>query len=75
MQLKPNIADLIARAGMGIGEFAELAGVDRTIFYRIGRPLRKKTAWLIANAYAQRTGSTPEQAYAQLISEAHDAAD
>jgi hypothetical protein len=69
MQLKPNITDLIARAGMGVGEFAELAGVDRTIFYRVGRPLRAKTAWLIANAYAGKTGITPEQAYAQLITQ------
>jgi len=73
--LKPNINDLIARAGLGIGEFAELAGVSRMIFYR-GRPLRPKTAWKIANTYAERTGITPEEAYTRLISaEADDATD
>jgi len=75
MELKPHIAELIARAGLGVAEFAELAGVDRSIFYRAGRPLRQKTAWLIANAYADKTGITPEQAYARLISENADAAD
>jgi hypothetical protein len=34
-------------------------GVERTIFYRVGRPLRAKTAWLIANA--DKTGITPER--------------
>ena len=75
MQLKENIAELIARAGLGVGEFAELAGIDRSIFYRTGRPLRQKTAWRIANAYAGKVGITPEQAYARLINEAGNAAD
>ena len=73
MQLKENVTELIARAGLGVGEFAELAGVDRSIFYRAGRPLRQKTAWRIANAYAGKTGITPEQAYARLIAEDGDA--
>jgi hypothetical protein len=69
MQLKPDIAEQLARAGLGIAEFAELAEVDRTIFYRVGRPLRPKTAWKIANAYASKTGITPDQACAQLIAQ------
>jgi hypothetical protein len=67
--IEANITDLLARAGLGIGEFAELAGVDRSIFYRAGRPLRPKTAWKIANAYAARATITPEQAYERLIAE------
>jgi hypothetical protein len=63
---------LIARAGLGVGEFAELAGVDRSIFYRVGRPLRASTAWKIANAYAGKVGVTPEEAYARLITSTGD---
>ena len=61
MILRSDITDQIARTGLGVGEFAELAGVSRVIFYRIGQPLRAKTAWLIANAYAERAGITPRR--------------
>ena len=69
-RLHDNAPSLIKRTGLSLAEFAREADIDRTILYRIGRPVRENTAWKIANTYARASGATPEQAYAQIIVEA-----
>lgn len=69
-RLNDNTHRLIERTGLTLTEFAQRADIDRTILYRIGRPLRGSTAWKIANAYAAAAGITPDDAYQLLIAEA-----
>ena len=68
-KLNEQTTKLIARTGLSLTEFATRADIDRSILYRIGRPLREATAWKIANTYAEAAGVTPDAAYAALIVE------
>jgi hypothetical protein len=71
--LRPRARDLISREGLSTTEFAELAGIDRSIFYRsvgVQGVMRQVTAWKIASAYAKIAGITEDEAWDTLISEA-----
>lgn len=72
-KLNEQTTKLIARTGLSLTEFATRADIDRSILYRIGRPLREATAWKIANTYAEAAGVTPDAAYAALIVEETEA--
>ncbi|NTU84331.1 MAG: hypothetical protein HGA45_34045 [Chloroflexales bacterium] len=76
--LKPEFAEIIAKAGFSITEFAAAAGVERTTLHALINPsqhpqrkggMMRTTAWKIANAYAGRAGVSAEDAYAKLLAE------
>jgi predicted transcriptional regulator len=68
-RLHESTHSLVERTGLSLSEFAQRADIDRSILYRIGRPVRGATAWKIANAYATAAGVTPDDAYKLLIVE------
>ena len=68
-KLNPEAHSLIAKTGLSLSDFAAQANIDRSILYRIGRTVRGSTAWKIARTLAAASGTTPEQAYAQIIVE------
>jgi transcriptional regulator with XRE-family HTH domain len=80
LQLSPDFPDLIARAGLSQRAFARRAGVSFSTIMGLvhteihpGRRggMQRRTAWLLAKAYAELVGVEPEDAFKTLIVE-HD---
>lgn len=80
LQLRPDFPDVIARAGRAQHAFARRAGVSVSTIMGLVHPeihpgrrggMQRRTAWLLANAYAELVGVEPEDAFKTFIVE-HD---
>ena len=83
LQLSPDFPDLIARAGLSQRAFARRAGVSFSTIMGLvhseihpGRRggMQRRTAWLLANAYADLAGIDADLAFRTLIVEERQAA-
>ncbi|NJM08406.1 hypothetical protein HC891_22870 [Candidatus Gracilibacteria bacterium] len=68
LQLSPEFPDLIARAGLSQRAFARRAGVSFSTIMGLVHPeihpgrrggMQRRTAWLLAKAYAELVGVEP----------------
>lgn len=66
-RLHDNTDRLNEHTGLTLTTFAQPADVDRSIRYRIGRPVRGSTAWKSARAYAATISISTEATTAQII--------
>jgi hypothetical protein len=80
LELTPQFPDLVARAGLSLRAFARRAGVGFSTIMGLLHPelhpgrrggMQRRTAWLLANAYAATVGIAPEAAFQLLIVERH----
>jgi transcriptional regulator with XRE-family HTH domain len=78
LHLNPAFPDLIARAGLSQRAFARRAGVSFSTIMGLVHPeihpgrrggMQRRTAWLLAKAYAEVTGIEAEEAFGILIIE------
>lgn len=78
LQLTNQFPDLIARAGLSQRAFARRAGVSFSTIMGLSHPdlhpgrrggMQRKTAWLLANAYADVAKMSPDEAFSLLIYE------
>src|SRR5262249_8633955 len=78
LHLTEHFPDLIARAGLSQRAFARRAGVSFSTIMGLVHPelhpgrrggMQRRTAWLIAQAYAPLAGIAPEAAFQLLIIE------
>ncbi len=78
LQLSPDFPDLIARAGLSQRAFARRAGVSFSTIMGLVHPeihpgrrggMQRRTAWLLANAYADLAGIDADLAFRTLIIE------
>jgi hypothetical protein len=78
LQLSPEFPDLIARAGLSQRAFARRAEVSFSTIMGLVHPeihpgrrggMQRRTAWLLAKAYAEVTGIEAEEAFRILIIE------
>lgn len=78
IQLAPTFADTLARHGIGMNEFADLAAVSRQTLYALQNPsthpwrrggMHRTTAWKIANTFASKAGISPDEAWSRLLVE------
>ncbi|MCS6939889.1 MAG: helix-turn-helix transcriptional regulator [Roseiflexaceae bacterium] len=79
--LNPAFPDLIARAGLSQRAFAQRAGVSLSTIAGLIHPrphlgrrgsMQRRTAWLLARAYAEVTGMSVDEAFRLLICEQAD---
>lgn len=82
LQLSPDFPDLIARAGLSQRGFARHAGVSFSTIMGLVHPhmhpgrrggMQRRTAWLLAHAYASAVGIDADLAFRTLIVEEHRA--
>jgi transcriptional regulator with XRE-family HTH domain len=80
LQLNPDFPDLVARAGLSQRAFARRTGVSFSTIMGLVHPdihpgrrggMQRRTAWLIANAYADLAGIDADVAFRTLIVEHH----
>ncbi|HEU4327628.1 MAG TPA: hypothetical protein VFS21_31095 [Roseiflexaceae bacterium] len=78
IRLHPDFAKTIARYNIGMNEMADLAGIGRPTLFTLQNPashgwrrggMRPVTAWKIVNAFADKTGIAPDQAWEMLLVE------
>jgi transcriptional regulator with XRE-family HTH domain len=78
LHLSPEFPDLIARAGLSQRAFARRAGVSFSTIMGLVHPeihpgrrggMQRRTAWLLAKAYAGLAGIEAEEAFKILIIE------
>jgi hypothetical protein len=78
LQLNPQFPDLVARAGLSQRAFARQAGIGFSTIMGLVHPelhpgrrggMQRRTAWRIAQAYADIVGIAPEAAFHLLIVE------
>jgi transcriptional regulator with XRE-family HTH domain len=78
LQLSPDFPDLIARAGLSQRAFARRAGVSFSTIMGLVHPemhpgrrggMQRRTAWLLAKAYATLLDIDEEAAFQVLIIE------
>lgn len=76
--LTSRFPDLVAQAGLSQRAFARRAGVSFSTIMGLCHPalhpgrrggMQRKTAWMLANAYADVAHISPEAAFSLLISE------
>lgn len=81
LQLHQDFADIIAQHGIGMNEMADISGIARATLFALQKPethphrsggMRRTTAWKMINAFAARTGITPQEAKAMLIEEVEE---
>jgi transcriptional regulator with XRE-family HTH domain len=81
LQLNPDFPDLIARAGLSQRAFARQAGVSFSTIMGLVHPeihpgrrggMQRRTAWLLAKAYADVVGIDADSAFQVLIVEYTD---
>lgn len=77
-RINPNIADMLAREGASIAQFAERAEVARSTIFALIHPeqhperrggMYRTTAWKLARAYAGIAGVSEDDAYRAIILE------
>lgn len=80
-RLNPAFPDLIARTGLSQRAFAQRAGVSLSTITGLIHPkphlgrqgsMQRRTAWLLARAYAEVTGIGIDEAFRLLICEQAD---
>ncbi len=80
LQLSPDFPDLVARAGLSQRAFARRAGVSFSTIMGLVHPeihpgrrggMQRRTAWLIAHAYANLAAIDADVAFQRLIVEHH----
>jgi len=80
--LTPAFPDLIARIGLSQRAFARRSGVSFSTIMGLLHPglhperrggMQRRTAWLIAQSYAELVGIVPDDAFRLLIVEEHSA--
>lgn len=78
IRLAPRFVETVARAELSITDLAREAGVAKSTIHALLNPsqhpdrkggMHPATAWKLANAYARRTGLSPDAAYAALLVE------
>jgi hypothetical protein len=78
LQLTPRFANLVAQAGLSQRAFARKAGVSFSTIMGLLHPemhpgrrggMQRRTAWLIARAYAETVGTSIDTAFCLLIVE------
>jgi transcriptional regulator with XRE-family HTH domain len=81
LHLSEHFPDMIAKAGFSQRAFARKAGVSFSTIMGLVHPelhpgrrggMQRRTAWLIARAYADLVGVEPEMAFRLLIVERRD---
>jgi transcriptional regulator with XRE-family HTH domain len=81
LHLSPEFPDLIARAGLSQRAFARRAGVSFSTIMGLVHPeihpgrrggMQRRTAWLLAKAYAGLVGIEAEEAFKTFIIVEHD---
>ena len=72
LRLHPDFDNAIARHNIGMNEMSALAGLSYANLYKLKNPdthpnhkgtMHRTTAWKVVNAFAEKTGMTPEQAW------------
>lgn len=80
LQLNPDFPDLVARTGLSQRAFARRAGVSFSTIMGLVHPeihpgrrggMQRRTAWLIAHAYADLAAIDADVAFQRLIVEHH----
>ena len=78
IMLHPNFANVIARHNIGMNEIADLSEIGRATLYALQNPethphrkggMHRTTAWKIVNAFSDKTGVPPDDAWGMLMVE------
>jgi hypothetical protein len=78
IKLHPDFANVVASHGIGMNEIADAAEIGRTTLYALQKPEKRRnrvggmyrtTAWKLVNAFSQKTGIPPKEAWGMLLIE------